>query len=98
MTIIQLKQEIEKMEREIFTYSLYRNKDVQKLMNLKSKLMDLKEMFLQSSFISSNVEELEDIRFRLMEARIHLEISTKEALGEDALDEIKQLENLCETV
>lgn len=55
-------------------------------------------MFLQSSFISSNVEELEDIRFRLMEARIHLEISTKEALGEDALDEIKQLENLYETV
>ncbi|MGX1902519.1 hypothetical protein ACT3HK_14440 [Thermolongibacillus altinsuensis] len=98
MTIIQLKQEIEKMEREIFTYSLYRNKDVQKLMNLKSKLMDLKEMFLQSSFISSNVEELEDIRFRLMEARIHLEISTKEALGEDVLDEIKQLENLYETV
>ncbi|QNU39216.1 hypothetical protein IC801_08720 [Geobacillus sp. 44B] len=98
MTIIQFKQEIEKMEREIFTYSLYRNKDVQKLINLKSKLMDLKEMFLQSSFISSNVEELEDIRFRLMEAGIHLEISTKEALGEDALDEIKRLENLYETV
>jgi predicted RNase H-related nuclease YkuK (DUF458 family) len=82
------------MEREIFTYSLYRNKDVQKLMNLKSKLMDLKEMFLQSSFISSNVEELEDIRFRLLETGIHLEISTKEALGEDASDEIKQLKNL----
>ncbi|MEK4221497.1 hypothetical protein N1I86_05405 [Bacillus sp. FSL W8-0116] len=59
-------------------------------MEMENKVENLKEVFLESSFIDSSVKELEDIRFRLLEMGIHLEISIKKDLSENVLTEIKK--------
>lgn len=93
MTIEQIAYEINQIENLLYFDSLY-GIDNEGLLELHEKVKSVKEDFLQLPFTGLMIEELEDIRFRLLEAGINIDISIKEKRHEDVEDEIRQLEEL----
>lgn len=93
MNIDQIKVNLNQVENHIFFDSLYRL-DVEELQRQKANVEKLIESFLWLSFTGLDVVELEDIRFRLIETSVNLEIRIKEQLREDNTADIKKLKSL----
>ena len=80
----------------MFFDSLY-GLDVEELQRQKANVEKLIESFLLLSFKCLDVVELEDIRFRLIETSVNLEIRIKEQLWEDTTADIMKLDSLYRT-
>ena len=92
MTIEQIRNNLEKVEKNLLLDSLY-NLNVEELVELQGEIRSLKEEFLESSFLGCEVEELDDIRFHLLETELNIAISIKEKLHEDTTEDVRRLES-----
>lgn len=89
---------LDKIEREIFEHSLFQ-KSRDKLLKLRQEALDLKEDFLNSSFMDAHsIEELEEIRFKIMEAALTAHILASEAMYQDTKEHMRRLTELYESV
>ncbi|OLN21645.1 hypothetical protein BTO30_13855 [Domibacillus antri] len=96
MTIEQIKLDIDQLEKSLCLNSLH-SLDVEVLEQLQEKVKDLKEAFLETSFVGYMIEELEEIRFKLAEITVGIEIRIKEKLHQDITVHIRKLESLYRT-
>lgn len=93
MTIEQIKTDIEQLERTLFLHSL-QPLTKEELEQIQEKIKVLKEAFLETCFEGNNVEELEDIRFKLAEISYSIIIAIKEQLHQITTDDVRKLANL----
>lgn len=84
------------VENFMFFDSLY-GLDVEELKIQKVNVEKLIESFLWLSYKDLDIEELEHIRFRLLETSANIEIRLKEELKEDATADVRKLESLYRT-
>lgn len=89
----QIKEAIDEIRHEIFIHSLNR-KPMEELLSLSERVDSLKGEFLDATFIQAEVKFLEDIRFRLLECQLILQIQIGGLKGKDVAKEIEQLETL----
>ncbi|MFT4413362.1 hypothetical protein ACLM5H_05835 [Fredinandcohnia humi] len=96
MTIDQIKWSLNQVENLMFFDSLY-GLDVEELKIQKVKVEKLIESFLWLSYKDLEIEELEHIRFQLLETSTNIEIRLKEELKEDTTAYVRKLESLYRT-
>lgn len=94
MNLQQITDKIEKIGERIFKYSLQENVGIEKLAEVYKEALDIRECFLELSFIGAEVEELEIKRFYLLDYILTLKVMIKEKLGYDITEENKKLRNL----
>lgn len=96
-TIQELQVLLDKIERGIFEHSLF-PKSLDELLDIRQDALDLKEDFLNSSFMGAqSVEELEGIRFKIVETALNAHILASEALYQDTQELKRKLHELYQT-
>ncbi|WP_031537558.1 hypothetical protein [Bacillus sp. MB2021] len=93
MTIEQIKTTIDQLERTLFLH-LLQPLAIEELEQLQGKTKVLREAFLETCFVGYSVEELEEIRFKLVEISYSLIITLKEQLHQNVTEDIRKLESL----
>ncbi|WP_312094587.1 hypothetical protein [Niallia sp.] len=96
MTTEQIKIAIDQLERTLFLHSL-QPLAIKEVEQMQEKVKELKETFLETCFEGSSVEELEEIRFKLVEIRYSIIIAKKEQLHLNVTDDVRKLESLYRT-
>jgi hypothetical protein len=96
MTIEQITTDIDQLEQMVFYHSLQSLK-LEELEQMREKVKRLKEAFLGTYFVSYRVEVLEEIRFKLAEITVSIEINIKEQLRQNATADIRKLEGFYRT-
>lgn len=93
MTIVQIKTHIDQLEKKLFFHSLRKMK-IEELEQLQDEVRGLKRNFLETCFIGHEVEELEEVRFKLMEISCMITIYLNELLPNNSITVMKRHENL----
>jgi len=94
LNLQQITEKIEKIGERIFKYSLEENVGIEKLAEAYKEALDIRECFLELSFIGTEIGELETKRFCLLDYILTLKVMIKERLGYDITKENKKLRNL----
>lgn len=90
-TMNQIKIRLDQVERGIFEHSLF-PKPRDELLDLRQEALDLKEDFLNSPFIvARSMEELEDIRYKIVECVLTAHILSSEAMYQDTSGYMQRL-------
>ncbi|GMA58044.1 hypothetical protein C7445_1331 [Alicyclobacillus sacchari] len=96
-TIENIRDKLEQIERGLFEHSIHPMSSTE-LLRLRQDALDLKENFLNSSFMSANtIEELEDIRFRVLEVEVGAHIFASEAMYQSTEEPMRRLNDLYQT-
>ncbi|WDL98849.1 hypothetical protein [Alicyclobacillus sp. ALC3] len=93
MQLQNIREAIDCIEHDIFLHSLF-SKKPNVLFDLLQQISNLKEAFIRCRFIGEDVELLEDTRFRLLELGLNTEILLRELAGQNAREQVRQLEEL----
>ncbi|SHK59703.1 hypothetical protein SAMN05443507_11757 [Alicyclobacillus tolerans] len=88
---------MERVERGVFEHSVCR-KALDELLDMQSEITDIREAFLSHPFIGTTVEELEDLRFRILESEFNVHIFASEAMYQDTEEHMRRLTELYESV
>ncbi len=94
MNLNDMKLQIEKIEKLIFLNSLYKNLSLKESADTHRNLIILRNQFLSSSFSEMALEELEGIRYRIVERILSVKIEIREMAGLNCENENKELEGL----
>lgn len=89
-----IKQEFGKIDSEIFMYSLKKDLSIEQLTSLYSKLLKCRNSFLRMSFKGIEIDEIEQLRFFLLEEICMIRIFINEKVGQDASKEIEKLKHI----
>ncbi len=76
-----VKDRLDKVEEEIFEYYLNMSKNIDVIKKLYIETRSIGEEFLNQSFMGYKLEELEEIRYRILEQTLNLRIELCERLG-----------------
>jgi len=98
LNLQEIKKELDKIGLKIFEYSLEENLELKKLAEIYNKILKLKDELLLCSFIGVNLDELEQMRFSLVESQLNINILIQEHVGNYAGDTIEKLKGLYESV
>lgn len=98
MTTIQnIRERLAQIERRLFEHSIHPLPSTE-LLSLRQDALDLKEDFLNSSFIGAEtIDELEDIRFRILEVELSAHIFASEAMYQNTEEPMRRLNDLYQT-
>lgn len=94
MTITEIKLEFEEIEELIFKNSLYKNLTLRELAEIFKTLIHLRNQFLSTSFLDMSLEELDDIRYKMMEIILNVRIEIREMVGLESELESEVMEEL----
>jgi len=92
----ELKARVERVERGVFEHSVCR-KALDELLDMQSEISDIRESFLNQPFIGTTVEELEDLRFRILECEFNVHIFASEAMYQSTEEPMRRLNDLYQT-
>lgn len=93
----ELKERLERVEMSVFEHSLCPKK-LDELLDMQTEITDIKEAFLNHPFTGTPVEELEDLRFRILECEFNAHIFVSEAMYQDTSEQMRRLTELYESV
>src|SRR5579875_1034079 len=93
----ELKARVERVERSVFEHSLCPKK-LDDLFDMQAEISDIRESFLNQPFTGTTVEELEDLRFRILECEFNVHIFASEAMCQSTEETMRRLNDLYETV
>ena len=97
MTIKDIRETLEQIERRLFEHSIY-PMPIGEMLNLRQDALDLRDDFLNSSFIGTQtLEELEDMRFRIVEVEVSAHIFASGALYQNTEEPMRRLNRLYQT-
>ncbi|WP_067625400.1 hypothetical protein [Alicyclobacillus acidiphilus] len=97
-TIQNIRERLEQIERSLFQHSIHPI-PCSELLRLRQDALDLKEDFLNSSFIGAEtIDELEDIRFSILEVELSAHIFASEAMYQNTEEPMRRLNDLYESV
>ena len=97
MTIQHIRETLEEIERRLFKHSIH-PMPIGEILNLRQDALDLRDDFLNSSFIGAKtLEELEDIRFRIVEVELSAHIFASEATYQNTEEPMRRLNHLYQT-
>lgn len=94
MDLQKLMHELENINTSIFRYQLEKNMSLSSLGIMYRKLLELRENLLDISFLGLEINELEQVRFCLIEATIMVKIFIKEKSGHNINVEELRLKQL----
>ncbi len=98
MNLQEIKIELNEIGSKIFKYSLEYDLELEKLVEIYNKILKLKDELLLCSFIGVDLDELEQMRFSLVENQLNIKILIQEHVGNYARDTIEKLKELYESV
>lgn len=98
LNLQEIKKELDKIGSKIFEYSLEENLELKKLAEIYNKIIKLKDELLLCSFIGVDLDELEQMRFSLVENQLSIKILIQEYVGNYAGDTINKLKKLYENI
>ena len=98
MNLQEIKIELNEIGSKIFEYSLEDNLELEKLAETYSKILKLKDKFLMCSFTEVDLNELEQIRFSLVENQLNIKILIQEYVENDVGNTIEKLKELYESI
>ncbi|GLG01711.1 hypothetical protein Alches_17510 [Alicyclobacillus hesperidum subsp. aegles] len=93
----ELNARVERVERSVFEHSLCPKK-LDELLDMQGEISDIRESFLNQPFTGIAVEELEDLRFRILECEFNVHIFASEAMYQSTEESMRRLNDLYETV
>lgn len=98
MTIQHIRETLEQIERRLFQHSVH-PMPIAEILNLRQDALDLRDDFLNSSFIGAKtLEELEDMRFRIVEVELNAHIVASEATYQNTEEQMRRLTDLYASV
>lgn len=84
MSLEEIKNELKQIDDSILTYSVDKNlADKEELVKVYKRLKRCKEQFLQLKFLEQDLDELEYVRFCIIENIFLLRIMIRENMGTD---------------
>lgn len=89
MNLNDIKFEIEKLEKLVLFNSLYKNFSLNQLANAYKSLIILRNQFL-STFSGMPLDDIEELRYHIMENILNIKIEIKEKVGMNC--EIEKME------
>jgi len=96
--IQEVKKKISSIERGIFEHSIC-PKSRDELLDMRQAALDLKENFINASFMrTQSIEELEDIRFKIVEVELNIHILASEAMCQSTEEDVRRLTKHYESV
>ncbi|WP_067625214.1 hypothetical protein [Alicyclobacillus acidiphilus] len=93
----ELKARVERVERGVFEHSICPKK-LDELLDMQGEISDIRESFLTQPFTGTTVEELEDLRFRILECEFNVHIYVSEAMYRDSMEHMRRLSELYESI
>ncbi|GMA64202.1 hypothetical protein NZD89_02455 [Alicyclobacillus fastidiosus] len=94
MTTMQnIMERLDDLRNQVFLHSLT-SKSIDELLNMRQEALDLKESFLNCSFIGTEVEVLDTLRVEIMECELTTHILASEAMYQDTQEQIQKLSDL----
>jgi len=96
-TMQEIRERVDRIRRGIFIHSLF-PKYTTELSSLYQQALDLRDSFFDSSFLDAeSVEELEDLRFGIVESELNLRVLVSEATYLDTQEHMRALHDLYQT-
>jgi hypothetical protein len=92
----EIKNELDEISLKILEYSFKNLVKLEELTEIYSRIVRIRNEFLQNNFMEIEIQELEQTRFSLAENLLNIKILIKEHIGQDAGNEINKLKELCE--
>lgn len=89
-----IRQELEEIDSKILMYSLKKDLSIKQLTSLYNRLLECRSSFLTISYKGIEIDEIEQLRFFLLEEICMIRIFIKEKVGQDATKEIEKLKHI----
>ncbi len=93
MNLINIKFEIEKIEKLVLCNSIQNNLSLNQLADAYKTLLILRNQFL-STFSGMPLDDIEELRYRIMENILNIKIDIREMVGLSCEIEKKEMERL----
>lgn len=94
MKLFYIKKEIEKIEEKIFSNSLWNDLTIVELGDIYCSLIKLKDVFFSLNLKEYNNEDIDSVRFKIIEDILNLKIIIKEKSKISYDSEIMQMKEL----
>jgi hypothetical protein len=90
MTMQEIRARLDNLQHQIFVHSLA-PKNLDELLDMRQEALDLKESFLNCSFIGTEPDVLEQIRVELVECELQTHIFASEAMYQNTSEQVRRL-------
>ncbi|KPV44030.1 hypothetical protein [Alicyclobacillus ferrooxydans] len=98
MTTIQdIMERLDNLQHQVFLQTL-NPKSLDALLDMRQKALDLKNAFLNCSYIGTKVEVLDTLRVEIIECELTTHIFASEAMYQDSTEHIGRITELYESV